>query len=845
MLRITGLSQINANRLLKSDGFNEIPSQKPQSIFHLIIKVISEPMILLLLMTGTIYLFLGEPRDSLVLFISIFVVIGITLYQERKTEKALQALKDLSSPRALIIRDGVQKRIAGREVVVGDVIVLQEGDRVPADGVVLESQNLYLDESLLTGESLPVHKHDWDGKTEYQTGGDNSAYVFSGTLIAQGSGMAQVTKIGLATEMGKIGKTLQTITDSDSLLKKEINNIIKIFGTVGISCAVLLFFIYAFFKNDLLNGLLRGLTLAMSMLPEEFPMVLTIFLALGAWRISKKNVLTRNSQAIETLGATTVLCVDKTGTLTQNRMNLSTLMTAKQSLDLTNLKNITDLESSHLLFYAKLSSKRGAFDPLEKEINTRYAEFVDKDENDLKNWHLLKSYSLTKEVMAVSRIWKAPKQAANIVSSKGAPETIMQLCHLSEKEKAFWMEKVNQLTSQGQRVLAVASGKLKAKQFPSSQKGLKINFLGLVGFVDPLRPSVSKSMQECVKAGIRVIMITGDYPGTALYIASKAGIDAQNKYITGTELASISEAELREKIKDINVFARVVPDQKLKIVQALKANGEVVAMTGDGVNDGPALKAAHIGIAMGNKGTDVARESADLVLLDDNFSDIVAAVGMGRRIYDNLKKAVTFIFSVHIPIAGVSLLPVFLDLPFVLFPIHIAFLELIIDPASSIAFEMEESESDIMSRPPRKISQPLFSKSDIAKGLMQGLLMLVLTMLVFTVALRNGRPEGSARGIAFLTMVMGNLVLIRTNLTQKSVFRQFKIHQNKSFILIAATTLLFNLAIIYIPFLSDLFHFEMIITSDFLKICAIVLASYFGMELLKFISRSNKFAIKI
>ncbi|NMB57148.1 cation-translocating P-type ATPase [Candidatus Beckwithbacteria bacterium] len=843
MQQYTGLTQVEANNRLKKNGYNEILAQKPQSVFGLIIKIIAEPMILLLLLIGSIYLFLGEPKDSLALFASIFFVIGITLYQEHKTEKAIQALKDLSSPRALVIRDNEQKRIAGREIVVDDIIILQEGDRVTADAVVLNAQNLLIDESLLTGESLPVRKEIWDSKTEIKTGSENSSFVFSGTLIAQGWGIAKVSKTGMQTEMGKIGKTLQTIEESDSLLKKEIGHIIRIYGIAGIVCCALMFFMYIVVKGDILNGILRGLTLSLSMLPEEFPMVLTIFLTLGAWRISKKNVLTRNSQAIETLGATTVLCVDKTGTLTQNRMSLTTLTTNDKTIELTGFKNKLEQETANLLLYAKLASKRGAFDPLEKEINSQYSNLVDKNENNLRNWHLLKSYNLSKELLAVSRIWQAPHQKDYLVSCKGAPEAIINMCKLSAHERKAWTEKITELANQGQRILAVAQGSLADKNFPKSQQQFELKFLGLIGFVDPLRQTVSKSMTECIRAGIRVIMITGDYPGTAIHIASKAGIVHADKCITGTELAEMSEKELRQKITDVNIFARVIPDQKLKIVEALKANEEIVAMTGDGVNDGPALKAAHIGIAMGEKGTDVARESADLVLLDDNFTSIVSAVKMGRRIYDNLQKAVTFIFSVHIPIAGVSLIPVFFDLPFILFPIHIAFLELIIDPASSIIFETEPAENDIMNRPPRRLNQPLFSNSYILRGLIQGIVVLGLVMLAFVLALKTGKIESNARFIAFATLVICNLVLVRTNLTKLSLFQKVNFINNKSFYAILAITLGIISAIAYIPFLRELFHFSAINLFELFWIGGLALICYLLLEFLKIITQ-NKAEVK-
>ncbi len=825
MEKFIGLTNQEVTSRLQRDGFNELPSQKPKSFINLLVHILVEPMIFLLLAAGIIYFMLGEPRDAVFLLGSIFVVIGITFYQEHKTERALQALRDLSSPRALVIRNGEQIRIPGKEVVVDDVIVLQEGDRVPADAFVVNTQSLLVDESLLTGESLPVQKSVWKGvSASSRPNEDNSFTVFAGTLIAQGSGVAKVVLTGVRTEMGKIGKSLVAISDQDSLLKKEIGRMVRVFGVAGLTMCLALVVIKVVAGGDILNAFLAGLTLSMSMLPEEFPVVLLIFLTLGAWRISKKQVLTRNNQAIETLGATTVLCVDKTGTLTFNRMELTSLISPNGD---------EDIATSQILEYAKLASKRNAFDPLEKEINTKYQQHALKGSTSIEDWHLLKEYPLSGGLFAVTRVWKPPIGEKLIVACKGAPEAVMGLCGLGETDRNVIMGVVGDMSKKGQRVLGVAKAAFVGSDFPSSADGFSMSFLGLIGFADPLRPAVPASVQECYQAGIRTIMITGDYPGTAQFIAAQAGIRSPHNYLTGAELEKLSKDQLKEKIKEINVFARIVPEQKLLIVEALKANGEIVAMTGDGVNDGPALKAAHIGIAMGERGTDVARESADLVLLDDDFTSIVSAIKVGRRIYDNLQKAASYIFSVHIPIAGVALMPTLLGFPAVLFPVHIAFLELIIDPACSTVFESEEPEAEIMRRLPRKVNQALLGRAQIVWALLNGLALLASVLIVYIAALQVGKSEGVARSMAFVTLVLCNLLLIITNLSRESGLSKFKLHKNRALLFIAGITIALLVTILAVPFLQVLFHFSALDLKECFAAFCLVSIYYVWLELIK------------
>jgi Ca2+-transporting ATPase len=845
MPKYTGLTEADVSDRISKYGYNELPTQKKKNPVTLLLNIFREPMIFLLLASGLLYLFLGEPKDAAVLISSIFVVVGITYYQERKTEKALQALKDLSSPRALVIRDGREIRVPGREVVVDDVIMLEEGDRVPADAVVIGTKNLQIDESLLTGESFSVRKTMWDGlSTIDYSNRESPFFVYSGTLVVQGSAVAKVIAIGPLTEMGKIGKSLEAIIDEDSLLKREMARIVKVFGFLGLAACLTLIAIVLAVEGGFLNAFLSGLTLSMAMLPEEFPVVLLIFLTLGAWRLSKKRVLTRNNQAIETLGATTVLCVDKTGTLTVNRMEFASLVSGFMNatpVEINGPLNDADLE---LLSFSKLASRRHAYDPLEKEINSKFDKCVPGSEELYKDWHLVKEYGLSQSLAAVTRVWNVPNTNEFTVSMKGSPEAVIELCHLSDEERTLVMENLLELSRRGQRVLGVAKAKYSGTDFPKTQKEFEFKFLGLIGFVDPVIQTAADSVKECYQAGIRVIMITGDFPGTAQYVASQVGIKNSENFLTGSELKKLSFEELREKIKEINIFARVAPDQKLIIVEALKANGEVVAMTGDGVNDGPALKSAHIGIAMGNRGTDVARESADLVLLDDDFTSIVTAVKLGRRIYDNLQKAVSYIFSIHIPIAGIALFPTLFGMPSILFPIHVAFMELIIDPACSTVYESENSEKEIMHRKPRDITKPLFGKSQMLVGSFQGVTLLVVVLSVFVVSLYTGKSEGTARALAFATLLLCNIALIFTNLSRVSVFEHFMRHNNRAFYAIAGGAVAVLLLVLQVPFLNSLFHFESITFADLGIVICMTLMCILWMEFFK-IFRSGETTLQV
>ena len=809
---IQGLSRDQVEERIKTFGYNELPKHKKDGIFEVILEVAREPMFLLLVTSGLIYFFLGDITEAVMLMSFVLVIIGITVYQERKTERALEALRNLSSPRALVIRDGQQRRIAGREVVPGDILILSEGDRVPADGILLSSNNLTVDESLLTGESVPVRKIPWtEGLKEQAPGGDDQPFVYSGTLIVQGQALAEVKSTGSGTEMGKIGMVLQEVGRDDSRLKVEISSMVKIIATCGLLLCLIIVIIYGIGRGDWISGLLAGITLAMAILPEEFPVVLTVFLALGAWRISEKHVLTRQVPAIETLGSASVLCVDKTGTLTLNKMTVQSFFADDEFCEHDGAGENSVPDSCHELSeYAILACKKDPFDPMEKALIQLSEGDFGKTEHIHKDWKLITEYPLSSDLLAMSNVWQSPDGREFIIAAKGAPEAIADLCHFSEQEQKKLAEQIDVMASKGLRILGVAKSSFTISELPRIQHDFVFTFLGLIGFADPVRPGIAEAVSECYAAGIKIIMITGDYPRTAQNIADQIGLKHADRSIAGNDLLGLSDDELTDRLRTATIFARAVPEQKLRIVRALKANNEVVAMTGDGVNDAPALKSADIGIAMGGRGTDVAREASSLVLLDDNFTSIVSAVRLGRRIYDNLKKAMAYIFSIHIPIAGMSLIPVIFDMPLILMPMHIVFLELIIDPTCSIVFEAEKEEQDIMNRPPRSADERLFTPKTLFLSLMQGVVVLGVVMLVYLYSLMSGFLETEVRTMTFITIVLANLLLILTNRSWSETIISTIRTPNTAMRWVFAGTICSLVLILAIPALRDLFRFSLI-----------------------------------
>lgn len=834
-IKQSGLTSAQVAERLKRDGFNELASSKPKTLLQIALSVVIEPMFILLVSCGALYLVLGDLEGGLVLLLFVVVVIAITIYQERKTERALDALKGLASPRALVIRDGQEVRIPGREVVVGDLMVLHEGDRIPADAKLLSSLNLSVDESLLTGESVPVLK-DESGKS------DEASALYSSTLVVQGIGFAEAQATGVRTRIGKIGGAMEAIGEEKTLLQLEMGRLVKRVSIIALITCLLVVGVFFLVRGGFLKALLAGLSLAMAMLPEEFPVVFTVFTALGAWRISKHNVLTTKGSAIETLGAATILCTDKTGTLTQNKMSVRCLFVDGLRFDLQEAAQQEIPEHFHILVeYGILASQTDPFDPMEKAITLLGERKLVESEHIHQDWELLKEFPLSKELLAMSRAFRQPDSMERVIAAKGAPEAIFDLCHFTDAETAHYHKVIHAIAAEGLRVIAVARSRIQSEQLPEIQHDFDFEFCGLIGLADPIRPEVPAAVAECRSAGVEVVMITGDYPETAVSIAKEIGLPAPYAVLTGLEIAALSDEALQQRLREVRIFARIAPEQKLRLVQALRANGEVVAMTGDGVNDAPALKAAHIGIAMGKKGTDVAREAASLVLLDDHFASIVAAIRLGRRIYDNIQKAFGYILSIHIPIAGLAFVPVmFANLPLLLWPVHIAFLELIIDPASSVAYESIPEEESIMNRGPRKRGQKFFGGRRMLRSVLNGVAMLAVLLAIFFLSPLLGCDAAQTRTLSFLSLILGNASLILTGISEKQhLFHSLRrINAATVWLLLGVTA--FAVLMLSIPWLRGLFQLSLFpIGLVWVPIAAVVTLAVW-MELLVRIVREKQ-----
>ena len=819
---VNGLSLAEVKRRQTESGFNELPIRDQKTFLKSVYEVLTEPMFGLLILASLIYLMIGSLEDSLILMGFIVISIGITLFQQRKSQKAIEALKDLSSPRALVIREGKMIRIAGREVVVEDLLVLEEGDRIPADARLIEANDLLVDESLLTGESEAVEK-------KYQD------LVYSGCMVVRGGGRALVQAIGLNTELGEIGSNLQAIKPSKSPLEIDIQLLIKRFALFGGIVSLLVFLTYGFLKNDWLEGALSGISLTMALLPEEFTVILTVFMALGVWRISQQNVLVRHAPVIETLGSINELCVDKTGTLTENKMSLQAIAIPGEIVNFDQIANHTNPLTKDVLLNAALASEVNPFDPMEKALHTAY-------QNNLPSQafvtHLAHEYGLTPERPAMTHLWATSHSDREYhVAIKGSPETLMSLCGLSSLQRAQIESQITQMAAEGLRLLGVACARYSknpSDPWPLGLDEFEFKWLGLVGLKDPLRPEVPMAVAQCKAAGIRVIMITGDHAITAQAIAKQAGIDSE-KVLSGAELDVLNDSQIKEAVRTASIFVRIKPSQKLRLVRALQENGRVVAMTGDGINDAPALKAAHVGISMGQRGTDVAREASSLVLLNDDFSSIVNSIRQGRRIYDNLHKAITYVVSVHIPIAGAVFVPLLVGAPPLLAPIHILFLEMIIDPACAIVFEMETAEEDLMTRSPRDPNLKLFSLQNISLALVQGLGLMMMVLGLYLSLPHWGHSHAATITISFAALVLGNLLLIIVSRSSKENLFKILKKPNPSQAWIIGITAVTFLLLIWLEPLRERFQFSALSIKQISLIITAGIASLIWHELAKWL----------
>jgi Ca2+-transporting ATPase len=804
-MKWVGLRQRIANERLMTEGENTLPVEESRSPLKILLKVLSEPMFLLLVAAGILYLILGNRTEALFLLSFIVVVIGITLFQERKTENALEALRDLSSPRALVIRDGVARRVPGKEIVREDILILSEGDLIAGDAILREGR-IEVDESILTGESVAVVKSPTPVAAVPGNGPSRENLVFAGTVITRGQGIAEVVKTGPQTDIGRIGLSLSHISFEKSPLQKSSEKLVRNLSLVGGVLAVSDFMLnWLWGKKVLLESILGGLALAMAILPEEIPVILTMFLMIGAWRLSKIQVLTRHIPVVESLGSITVLAVDKTGTLTENRMVVKELFTIEGVYE--NGGNNSDLpETFHILLeFAILASLPVPFDPMEKAIQDFGHQSLSGTEHLHEEWKAVKIYDLAPPLLAMTRVFHSEEPDRRLLAAKGSPEAVMDLCHLPESKIGILAKHLENMARKGLRVLGVARGEwLDGSALPENQHDLTYEFLGFIGLYDPPRKDVTQAIKECHTAGIRLIMMTGDHPETARSIGREIGLASPNEVISGHDIESFGPGELGERLSRINICARLLPEHKLRIVKTLIENGEIVGVTGDGVNDAPALRAAHVGIAMGERGTDVARKAASLVLLNDSFASIVNAIRLGRQIYTNISAATRFALSAHFPFVGLTIFPAMLKWPLLILPVHIVLLQLVIDPACSLVFESENTGLDLMKMKPRPPQEVPFTVNHMKYSILQGLISLLLLFCGVLWMHSMGWTIEKIRSALFLCIIFNVLGLILSNLENPLGSLNIRSSTNPLVLRLFSLVILFLIPLYSVPFLKSL-----------------------------------------
>ena len=792
-----GLNSEEVEKLQKKYGMNELVIQEKPNMLKKFLGVFKEPMFLLLLIAATVYFLLGAPKDGAIMLVFVGFVASITFIQEWKTEKTMNALKDLTSPKVNTLRNGKNILIKSTELVPGDVVFLSEGERIPADCIVLEPSNFSVDESILTGESEYVMKVSTT-QSEKSTDYWKKDILYAGTLCVFGKCTAIVKFTGINTEYGKIGKAISEAKDEPTPLQKKVSILVKNIAIAGVILCISVMVASYFYSFNILNSILSGISLAMAIIPEEFPVVLTVFLSMGAYRLAKNNTLMRKISAVETLGSATVLCVDKTGTITQNKMKVKSIYSDGR------IFNNEDLKNQELSDLMVLSCEKDPYDPMEKAI---------LEAANLSQLETLYKYDLSKKIAFDSKT----KRMANIyikdnkyyVAVKGSAETVLGLCNLDKQRMDEINIEIDKMASNGLRVLALAD--CTSEKVYEDLECYELTFKALVGLQDPPKEGVEEAIKLCKKAGIRVVMITGDYSKTAMAIGEEIGLKFTDKVIVGNEIDSLSENELCEVVKSCDVFSRVIPEQKMKIVKALKKNGEIVAMTGDGVNDAPALKSADIGIAMGQRGTEVAKEAAHMILMDDNFTTIVKSVKDGRRVYDNIRKAMVYILIIHIPIAAMAMFAPLFNLPPLLLPMHIMLLELIIDPTCSIVFEGEPAEANIMENPPRPPQEPLLTRNLTIKVVLQGVVMFLAAFMPFHYMIDLGISSEYARSFSLITFIVANVTLVLVNRSNTELlYHLIKEKGSKVRLIVNSMALIMVFAIVYIPILNGFFRTEKI-----------------------------------
>ncbi len=823
---IKGLSDKEVITSRKKYGENVIHLKEDNHFFKSILKFINEPMILLLLVASTIYFISGKTADGIFLAVAIVLVSLISSYQNARSRNALAKLKDFTKPNCKVFRNGKTIEIKTADLVIGDSLLVDEGTSISADGTIIHSNDFSVNESILTGESMSVNKD--------KSSKDN--LVFQGTNVASGLAIATITAIGSETKLGKIGKSLESIKEEKTPLELQIGNFVKKMAIAGGIIFLIVWAINYFHSYNLIDSLLKALTLAMSVLPEEIPIAFTTFMALGAWRMMKKGIIVKQMKTVETLGSATVICIDKTGTITENTMSLAKIFTL-ESNKINNLESDLSDAEMHLITISMFASESIPFDPMEVALHEMYTKKIKKDERS--HYKMVHEYPLSGKPPMMTHIFEN-KSRNRIIAAKGGSEAILSIAKLDAKEKKQIQEAILSLSTEGYRILAVGEAVFEGKNYPKTQQEFKLNFKGLLAFYDPPKKNINLVLQHFYKAGIVVKIITGDNAETTSSIAKQIGFIGFDKSISGDELMKLSDAELKKRVSIINLFTRMFPEAKLRIINALKSNHEIVAMTGDGVNDGQALKAAHIGIAMGKKGTEIAKQAASLIIINDDLAKMVFAISMGRKIYANLKKAIQFVISIHIPIILTVFIPLALGwiYPNIFSPIHIIFLELVMGPTCSIVYENEPIEKNTMQQKPRPFTTTFFNWKELSTSIVQGLIITVGTLFMYQYSVFNHFNEKITRTMVFVVLVTANIFLTLVNRSfNYSVFTTLLYKNNLVGIIIGITIFITGL-LLYIKPLTNFFAFEHLNSNQLLIAIAVGSISVLWFELVKLWKRN-------
>lgn len=824
---ITGLTTEEVEQSRKLHGQNILFFKRENGMIDAIKSLAKEPMVILLLVAAAIYLISGDTGDAVFMAVAIILVATISLYQDSRSRNALEKLKNFTQPNCKVIRSGITEEIPSEELVIGDCLMVEEGALIAADGIILHSNDFSVNESLLTGESFSV----------YKTASTSNNCIYKGTTVGSGLAIAHITAVGNETKLGQIGKSLESITEELTPLEIQIHHFVKKMVTIGVVIFLIVWLINYTMSKSVLDSLLKALTLAMSILPEEIPVAFTTFMALGAWRLMKMGIVVKQMKTVETLGSATVICTDKTGTLTENKMDLARIFIL-ESNQITDTANALSEQEKDLIRVAMFASEPIPFDPMEVALHEHYSETSTADERP--DYKLIHEYPLSGIPPMMTHIFEN-KEGKRIIATKGAPEALLQVCNLSASDIEKVHNAIESLAREGYRILGVGTVVFEGADFPAEQQNFNFVFKGLLAFYDPPKENIRSVLEGFYAAGISVKIVTGDNETTTSSIARQIGFKDADRSLSGHELMLFPDEALKLQVMQTQMFTRMFPEAKLKIINALKAGNEIVAMTGDGVNDGPALKAAHIGIAMGKKGTEIAKQAASLVLMEDDLSKMLEAVAAGRKIYANLKKAIQYIISIHIPIILTVFIPLALGwvFPNIFTPVHVIFLELIMGPTCSIIYENEPIEKNTMLLPPRPMSTTFFSWHELATSVIQGLAITTGTLSIYLYSVNKGLNEAHTRTLVFLVLISANIFLTLVNRSFYYSLLTTIRYKNNLVPLIIGITIVITGSLLYVPALSDFFKFVPLSLRELALASAVGFVVVIWYEIVKWIKRKS------